>query len=101
MAVVGIVLEHCDPDEIVLFGSRAKGTADLHSDIDLLVLGPFTTSPWVRGRELREALREIPVDVDLHLLTPAEYASGRSRDHGYLRTSATTARCLYRRGDVL
>ena len=37
--VVDTVVACCDPDAVVLFGSWAKGTADVHSDIDLLVIG--------------------------------------------------------------
>lgn len=99
-SVVEVVLGHCDPDEIVLFGSRAKGTAGDHSDIDLLVIGPFAASRWVRDRELRDALREIPVEVDLHLLTPEEYATGSARLHTYLNTLAATSRRIYKRSVV-
>jgi predicted nucleotidyltransferase len=30
------------PYKIILFGSQARGTADEHSDIDILVIRPFT-----------------------------------------------------------
>ncbi len=51
----------CDPDVVALFGSWAKGTADVHSDVDLLVVGPFRASPWLRDRELRDALRDFAI----------------------------------------
>jgi predicted nucleotidyltransferase len=96
-AVVAVVVDLCDPAEVVLFGSWAKGTTHRYSDIDLLVIGPFRESAWIRDRELREALRELPVPVDLHLLTPRELADGSAVPHSYLRTSAATSRTLYRR----
>jgi predicted nucleotidyltransferase len=95
--VVESILGHCDPDEILLFGSWAKGLANPHSDVDILVVGPFTASPWIRDRELREALQEIPIEIDLHLLTPDEYAAGQARPHSYLKTLGETSRRLYRR----
>ncbi|MGW0628478.1 nucleotidyltransferase domain-containing protein [Streptomyces sp. NPDC002758] len=94
-AITDTVVECCDPDAVVLFGSWAKGTADVHSDIDLLVVGPFRASPWLRDRELRDALRRFAVRFDLHLVTPAELAAGPA--HGYLDTLRTSCRVLYTR----
>jgi predicted nucleotidyltransferase len=96
-AIVEVVLGHCDPDEIVLFGSWAKGTTHRYSDVDLLVIGTFRESSWLRDRELREAFREFPIAVDLHLLTAQELAVGSARAHAYLNTLLPTSRCLYRR----
>jgi predicted nucleotidyltransferase len=96
-AVVDVIVGVCDPDEIHLFGSWVKGTNHRHSDVDLLVVGPFTASAWIRDREVREALRELPVAVDLHLLTPEELAVGATRAHEYLNTLLPTSRCVYRR----
>ncbi|QDP95437.1 nucleotidyltransferase domain-containing protein [Microlunatus elymi] len=85
----------CDPDAVVLFGSWAKGTATVHSDIDLLVVGPYRASPWLRDRELRDALRRFAVRFDLHLVTPAELISGPA--YGYLDTLRASCRVLYAR----
>jgi len=35
-------------DEIILFGSAARGTADAESDIDLLVLTAYPLDNWTR-----------------------------------------------------
>jgi predicted nucleotidyltransferase len=93
--ITDTVVDCCDPDAVVLFGSWAKGTADVHSDIDLLVVGPFRASPWLRDRELRDALRRFAVRFDLHLVTPAELVAGPA--HGYLDTLRTSCRVLYAR----
>lgn len=96
-ALTGIIVDCCDPDEVVLFGSWAKGTNHRYSDIDLLVIGPFRDSAWIRDRELREVLREFPVSIDLHCYTPAEYAVEAARPHTFLNTTRETSRVLYRR----
>ncbi|MHA7291287.1 nucleotidyltransferase domain-containing protein [Arthrobacter sp. MDT3-24] len=95
--VVETVVMHCDPDQILLFGSWAKGTAHHNSDIDILVIGPFTAPRWARARGLEGSLRELPIEVDLHMLTPAEYETGRAKPHFYLNTLGETAMSIYRR----
>jgi predicted nucleotidyltransferase len=97
-AVTAVIVDHCDPDEVVLFGSWAKGTTHRHSDIDVLVIGPFRESAWLRDREVREALRAFPIAIDLHCYTPGEYALEAAKPHTYLATSRATARTLYQRG---
>jgi predicted nucleotidyltransferase len=81
----------------VLFGSWAKGTADRHSDIDILVIGPFTASRRLRDRELREALAEFPIAVDLHCYTQAEFDLESAKPYTYLNTLQATSRVLYER----
>ena len=93
--VVETVVACCDPDAVVLFGSWAKGTADVHSDVDLLVIGPFRASPWLRDREVRDALRGFAIRFDLHLVTPAELAAAPR--HGYLDTIRSSCKVLYTR----
>ena len=57
----------CDPEEILLFGSHAKGLARTDSDIDLLVIADFVQSPVLRRRTVEEAIAGSPVHVDVHL----------------------------------
>jgi uncharacterized protein len=96
-AIVEVILDECDPDEIVLFGSHAKGTNHRNSDVDLLVIAPFTASPWIRGRDLLDALRRFPIKIDVHLLTRDELDVGARQPHSYLSTLFDRSRCLYRR----
>ena len=35
------VIQLCDPQKILLFGSQAKGTATAKSDIDLCIIAPM------------------------------------------------------------
>ena len=95
--IVDTIVAHCDPDEILLFGSWAKGAAHRNSDVDILVIGPFAAPWWTRARGLLGALREFPVEVDLHMLTPEEYEAGRAKPYTYLNTLGETAVSLYRR----
>jgi predicted nucleotidyltransferase len=43
-AMVERLVDHFDPDQIILFGSQARGTAMPGSDVDLLVIMPVIGS---------------------------------------------------------
>ena len=55
------LVERFDPDQIILFGSQARGTAGPGSDVDLLVIMPVTGSKREKRVEMRVALHDIAV----------------------------------------
>lgn len=95
--LTNLIVAACDPDKIVLFGSHAKGQSNLDSDVDLLVIGPFTGSHYLRDRELRQLLWGVPIHVDLHVLTPEEVEADRQRPNGFTSSVLATGRTLYAR----
>lgn len=65
-SVVAEVVEACDPVEIILFGSVARGDEGPDSDIDLLVVFDRLDRADRRGRmrEIRGAIKTfVPVDI--------------------------------------
>ena len=96
-AITSLIVTAVDPDEIVLFGSNAKGIAAAHSDVDLLVIGSFTGPRSRRGAELRGLLDRFPLRFDLHLLTRAEERELRRVPHSWLATIREHAQVLYAR----
>lgn len=62
-----------NPERIILFGSRARGDAREHSDIDLLVIKETALPRPQRAIECRKHLTRGPgVDVEILVNTPAE-----------------------------
>ncbi len=76
-AMVQRLVERFDSDQIILFGSQARGTAGPGSDVDLLVIMPLTGSKRARQLELRMALHDIAVPKDVILATLDEVARRR------------------------
>lgn len=62
-----------DPDQIILFGSHARGQAGPNSDVDLLVVMPVHGSKRNRQLEIRSALHDIRIPKDIIISTPAEF----------------------------
>ena len=67
--MVNYLVENLLPKRIILFGSRAKGTARMGSDIDLALEGA-AISDFCKERKLREALDQLAgiYSVDLVFL---------------------------------
>ncbi len=83
------------PQRIILFGSQARGTADKHSDVDILVVCP------IRGRrrdlmvEMDRALRGLPIARDIIVLSPEEFERDRHIPGTVARPACQEGKVLY------
>ncbi len=57
--MVNRIVEHFDPEKIILFGSHARGEAGPDSDVDLLVVMPVQGSKREKQLEIRALLHGI------------------------------------------
>ena len=77
--MVKALVEEADPEQVILFGSRARGDSYEHSDVDLVVVEAEPFGPErSRHKEmmrLRRALRpfRVPVDVLVYSRDDVDY----------------------------
>jgi predicted nucleotidyltransferase len=67
------IVDQFRPERIILFGSRARGTAERDSDIDLLVVMPVKGSRRDQRLAIRMALRDVSIPKDVLVVTPREW----------------------------
>lgn len=91
------LVERFDPDQIILFGSHARGTAGPDSDVDLLVVMPVSGSKRARQVEMRLALHDIPLPKDIIVVTPEEVARRRDIVGTIIRPALREGKVLYAR----
>jgi len=68
--IVRRIVAAIDPDQIILFGSRARGDAHPESDYDLLVVKSTTERTLPLEQAVYGAMRGVTVDVDVLVETP-------------------------------
>ena len=71
-----------DVEKISLFGSYARGRADLFSDLDILVI-MNTDKPFIERVGEIHSLLCLPVDADIICYTPEEFR--RMRDTPFIK----------------
>ncbi len=92
--IVRRIVARFNPEAVILFGSRARGTGGADSDVDLLVVMAVTGSKRAQRLALRLAVRDVPVSKDILLTTPEEFAWRKE-------TPGTIERSAVRDGTVL
>ena len=75
-------LASLDVEKISLFGSYARGRADLFTDLDVLVIWN-TDKPFIERAGMIHGMLALPVDLDVLCYTPEEFR--RMRDTPFIR----------------
>ena len=86
------------PEQIILFGSHARGEAHRHSDVDLLVVFSECADKRKAAIEIRRVLKDMPVPKDIIVSTPDELDRKRDWIGSVLRYAQREGEKLYERG---
>lgn len=98
--IVDRLVEAVEPERILLFGSRAKGTASEESDLDLCVIADMDGTRRERRGRLQELLRtQKSTPMDVLTFTPAEFAREKHLLNSVTYFIAKHGRTLYRKND--
>jgi predicted nucleotidyltransferase len=95
--VVRRIAERFSPDQIILFGSRARGDARPDSDIDLLVLFPEVANPNKRAAELYASLADFPRPMDIVVSTSSRFKRYRNVVNTVYWPASREGKVLYER----
>ncbi len=93
------MVDEVHPEEIILFGSHAKGEGREESDLDFLVIMPDSAEAG-RGRRrvtarLYRRLASIPVPIDILVYTRGEMERWRDVQGHVVATGLNEGRRLY------
>ena len=91
------IVERFDPEQIILFGSHARGEAGPNSDVDLLVIMPVSGSKREKQIEIGVALHDLQVPMDIIVSTPEEVKRRRRIVGTVIRPALNEGKVLYAR----
>lgn len=97
-AITQLIVERFDPEQIILFGSHARGEVGAHSDVDLLVVLREDAGLPQLGNPIRRAIAEhfvLPVDVVIR--SPEFLAEKRDDPYSFIHKVLEEGKVLYER----
>jgi predicted nucleotidyltransferase len=93
--VVERIVDQVRPEKVILFGSRARGSARPDSDLDLLVIAESSEPRYRRSAPLYGALSDILVPMDILVYSPQEVDEWRDVRQAFVTTAIREGRVLY------
>ena len=95
--MVNRIVARFQPLRILLFGSRARGTDNRWSDVDLLVVMEEVADKRQAAVEMRRTLSDLPVSKDVIVTTPEEIARRGHLVGTVLRAALREGKVVYER----
>jgi len=89
------IVERFAPQKVILLGSHARGDATADSDVDFLVVMPFSGSRLNLCIEIRKVLFGFGVPKDVMVLTPEEYEAYKDQPGTIAYPAAREGQVLY------
>jgi len=84
-----------DAEQVILFGSHARGEATEYSDVDLLIIAQSDLPRFKRSRVLYKSLVPYPFGMDLLVYTPDEIEQGRRSPLSFVSTALREGKTVY------
>ncbi len=84
-----------DAQQVILFGSHARGEAGENSDVDLMIIAESDLPRFKRSRKLYKQLRPYPFGMDLIVYTPREIERGKKSHVSFVSAVLREGKTLY------
>lgn len=91
------IVEAVNPEQVILFGSRARGEGGVDSDVDLMIIAPSDQPIWRRTMPLYALLGGLGLAKDLLWWTPEEVEDWREVRSHIISRALREGRVLYER----
>ena len=88
-------LKRYDPEQIIIFGSCARGDADEQSDVDVVVIKQTDARFLDRLLEVAKFLDNDLGKVDVFVYTREEFEEMRQRENPFIEKVVTEGRIIY------
>jgi predicted nucleotidyltransferase len=93
------IVKTSDPEKIILFGSHARGDADVNSDLDLLVIVDGIEQLRKESTRVRRALRGLLIPIDVILASSEQIERLRDEKGLIYHNALAEGKILYERPD--
>lgn len=96
-SMVNRIVKRFTPERVILFGSYARGDAGPDSDVDLLVVMPFSGRRVAVAVKMRTALHGMGLAKDVVVVTPEEFEKQKDLVGSLVYPAVQEGRVVYER----
>jgi uncharacterized protein len=89
------------PQKVIIFGSYAKGTATIKSDLDIFVITETNLPMALRADDLKPMLSQSLIPVDVHIYTPEEFQEYAREPLSFVQSVLKSGKTVFTHGRYL
>ena len=91
------IVDHINPEKVILFGSYAQGNQTVDSDLDLIIVNKTDLPKQKRGIEIRRLFYRQLIPLDIKVYTPEEFEYELDNQYSFLYSAIKNSKILYER----
>jgi uncharacterized protein len=99
--IISRIVEVAQPEQVLMFGSTARGTTGPHSDLDLLIIKTGRYNARKVAGLIYQRMRGIARSIDLVIVTPQQVKDNRNSPFSVLYPALREGRIVYERKKAL
>lgn len=90
------IVTRIQPQKVMIFGSYAKGTATIKSDLDIFVIKETELPMANRADDLAPMLSHALIPVDVHIYTPEEVEEYSQEPFSFVSSILKSGKTVFR-----
>lgn len=95
------IVARIQPKQVIIFGSYAKGTATIKSDLDIFVIKETDLPMANRADDLKPMLSHALIPVDVHIYTPEEVEEYGKEQFSFVNNILKSGKTVFRNKQYL
>jgi predicted nucleotidyltransferase len=95
--IVAYIVHLAEPDRVILFGSMSRGTNDVYSDIDLLIVSDERSQSKQIVEQVRQFAHELALRADVLVYSNQELDQACSNPYSFLSGVRREGRIVYQK----
>lgn len=93
--VVREIVDRMQPQKVIIFGSYAKGTATIKSDLDIFVIRETALPMAHRADNLRPLRLQSLIRIDVHVYTPEEVEIYGNQQYSFVHSVLKSGKIVF------
>jgi len=89
------IVARIQPQKVMIFGSYAKGTATIKSDLDVFVIKDTMLPMAIRAEDLKPMLSQTLIPVDVRIYTPDEVEEYGGEPFSFVNSVLRTGKTVF------
>lgn len=98
--IIAYAVHIVEPEEVILFGSMVNGTANVHSDVDLLIISESGIQKKEAVTRVKEYCHQHSLKCDVLIYSNAEFKKEINTPNSFVKAAQKYGESMYKKTGI-